>query len=239
MFISELINYPIGVYTFFGVPGCGKTTFAAAIAKVAMKKGIPVYSNVPIIGTYILGKENIGHYNLPLFDCPYCIMILDEAGIEYDNRNFKKNFDFESLQWWRLHRHYKCLVFCFSQGFGDLDLKIRNLTQQYFLIKRGLIFTYSTPIYYETGVNEEKHEMQDLYFYDPSKFFKFLKRTYIIGRHYWDLFDSYDAPKLPDLPLKKYVSKKAYEDVKVAIVEDVKIDSVENVKVDFLNENIS
>ena len=210
MFINRLLELPLGVYTFFGAPGKGKTTFAAAICHAAQLKGIPVYSNVPIIGAYEVTKDEIGHYNLPLFNSKFCILIVDEGGMQFNNREWKKNFDSDSLEWWLLHRHRKCMVYAFSQGYGDLDLKIRNLTQQYFIINRRGHIIYAKPIYYETGVNEERHEMQDLYSYDESKVSNFFNCTYIWGKKYWKMFDSFDAPPLPDLRLRKYASKSAY-----------------------------
>lgn len=224
MFISKLVSKPLGVYTFFGVPGSGKTTFAAAIAKECFRRGIPVYSNVPILGAYVITRADIGHYNLPLLNAPVACLILDECGLVYNNRNFKSNFTSEALEWWKLHRHYKDLIFTFSQGYSDLDLKIRQLTQQYFHVEKHGPFIQAMPIYYDTGVNEEKHEMQDLYFYEQSKFFRFINSTFIYSKRYWDMFDSYDAPYLPDLPLKKYTSKNA----EVKIFETVKISETED-----------
>ena len=48
---------------YFGVPGAGKTTFAAYLAKHDLKRGFNVWSNVPITGTYKLSPvEDIGKH---------------------------------------------------------------------------------------------------------------------------------------------------------------------------------
>lgn len=97
---------------YFGVPGSGKTTVAAHIFRKANKeakiitwckkhkrKKIPrfilkssffkrqldVYSNVPITGAYELNpNQDIGIHHIE-----NAKIIIDEAGIEYNNRNFK------------------------------------------------------------------------------------------------------------------------------------------------------
>lgn len=204
---NRLLKVPIGVYTFFGVPGSGKTTFAAAISYLANKKNIPVYSNVPIKGTYMVKRDEIGQYNLPIFDSEYCVLLVDECGIEYNNRNFKSNFKDDSLAWWKLHRHYKTLVFIFSQSYEDMDKKLRDLTQQFFLVQRCGIFKKfrkALPIRFKIGINELSGDIQDMYYFDNPLMSLFTNR-YIYCKRFWNLFDSWDCPKLPDLPtLNKY-----------------------------------
>ena len=53
-------------------------------------------------------------------------VIIDEAGIEYNNREFK-DFSKKSLYFYKYHRHYQLAVDVFSQGFDDMDKKIRTL----------------------------------------------------------------------------------------------------------------
>ena len=51
------------VSIYFGVPGSGKTTYAAYLARHDIRRGIPVWSNVPITGCYQLDpKTDIGTY---------------------------------------------------------------------------------------------------------------------------------------------------------------------------------
>ena len=49
---------------YFGLPGSGKTTVAASLAKMYLKAGYPVWSNVPIRGCYELNpKTDLGEYD--------------------------------------------------------------------------------------------------------------------------------------------------------------------------------
>ena len=104
-------QHPHVLNVYFGVPGSGKTTFAAYLTKWALhenalirfcrryenaltkmilnskylKRRIDVYSNVPITGAYRLdAKVDIGNFMIE-----NAKVIIDEAGIEYNNRNYK------------------------------------------------------------------------------------------------------------------------------------------------------
>lgn len=146
---------------YFGVPGSGKTTFAAYLAKQSMresrvitwarnhpckfsawlldrtplfKRAEPVYSNVPITGSYQLDpKDDIG--KVMVEDGR---VIIDEAGIEYNNRAYK-TFSPAAIYWYKYHRHYKCPVDVFSQSYEDMDITLRRLAQNYFVVKKSLI----------------------------------------------------------------------------------------------------
>ena len=115
------------VSIYFGVPGSGKTTYAAYLARHDIRRGIPVWSNVPITGCYQLDpKTDIGTYMITGGR-----VIIDEAGIEYNNRDFK-DFSRKSLYFYKYHRHYQLAIDVFSQGFDDMDKKIRTLAQKLF-----------------------------------------------------------------------------------------------------------
>ena len=119
---------------YFGVPGAGKTTFAAYLTKHDLKRGIPVWSNVPITGAYKLEpKDDIGKYMIAGGR-----VIIDEAGLEYNNRDFKA-FSKDSLYFYKYHRHYQLAVDVFSQGYDDMDKKIRTLAQKLYVVKKSLL----------------------------------------------------------------------------------------------------
>ena len=74
----------MSIKIYFGVPGSGKTTLAAKIVLENLKRGVKTYTNVPIKGGLLFDASNIG-----TFDISDGEMILDEAGIQFNNRKFK------------------------------------------------------------------------------------------------------------------------------------------------------
>lgn len=197
-------KFKCAIYTFFGVPGSGKTTFASAITSQYKKANVPVYSNVPIEGAYKLTRNDIGKYNLPAVNGKACL-IVDECGIDFNNRDFKHNFEGEALQWWKRHRHYKCTVFIFSQSYEDMDKKLRDLTQAYYLVMGTFLpwFKKACKIRFKVGINDLTGDIQDMYYFDPFPWCLFSTK-YIFAPAYWTKFDSWECPDLPDLPLEMY-----------------------------------
>lgn len=172
---------------YFGVPGSGKTTFAAWLTKRDLRRGGKVWSNVPITGAYVLDpKEDIGQYMI----CDGRV-IIDEAGIEYNNRDFKK-FSEESLFFYKYHRHYELAVDVFSQGFDDMDKKIRTLAQRLYVVKKSIFpwFVYRRQIRKKVGINEYSKEIIDEYEFVP-----FSKR-YIFAPLLWKSFNTISRKQL-------------------------------------------
>lgn len=175
---------------YFGVPGSGKTTFAAWLAKRDLKRGLTVWSNVPITGTRKLDcKEDIGQFMI----CNGRV-IIDEAGIEYNNRNFKSNFTDKQLYFFKYHRHYELAVDVFSQGYDDMDKKIRTLAQRLYVVKKSIIpfFIYRQRIGKKVGVNDLTKEICDEYFFVP------LGRRYIFSPVLWKMFNTISRETFPE-----------------------------------------
>lgn len=172
---------------YFGVPGSGKTTFAAWLTKRDLRHGGKVWSNVPITGAYKLDpKEDIGQYMI----CDGRV-IIDEAGIEYNNRDFKK-FSEDSLYFYKYHRHYQLAVDVFSQGFDDMDKKIRTLAQRLYVVKKSLLpwFVYRRQIRKKVGVNEYTKDIIDEYEFVP------FSRKYIFAPLLWKSFNTISRKQL-------------------------------------------
>ena len=122
------------ISVYFGVPGAGKTTFAAYLAKKDLKKNRNVHSNVPITGTFKLDpKKDLG--KVSIVDSR---IIIDEAGIEYNNRKYKELGE-SAIYFFKYHRHYETAIDCFSQSHEDMDITIRRLAQRYYVVKKSLI----------------------------------------------------------------------------------------------------
>lgn len=183
-----------------GLPGSGKSTCAAYITKSFRSRKNKfikrVYSNVPIIGAYPYSfKNDFGKY-----DMSDAVIILDEAGLEANNRDFK-NFKYHQLEYLKLLRHRNNILFVFSQTWDDMDLKIRSMAGMIWICKLSRIkfVTKLIPVWRQISVDEDDKQMKDIYYLDhPIKRFFTTKRFF--RPFYYKMFDSYDAPELPDYP---------------------------------------
>ena len=173
---------------YFGVPGAGKTTFAAWLAKRDLKYGVNVWSNVPITGTFkIEPKDDIGKYMIHDGH-----LIIDEAGLEYNNREYKK-FSEDSTYFYKYHRHYELAVDIFSQGFDDMDKKLRTLAQNLYVVKRSIFpyFIVRRRIGKRVGINELTKEIIDEYYWVP------FSRKWIFAPAVWPLFNTISRKEYP------------------------------------------
>lgn len=201
---------------YFGVPGSGKTTYAAFLSKMCEKESIvirlcrrfpcrftnwilsgsnwkrkiPVWSNVPIKGTYMLdAMKDIG--TSMIMDGK---MIIDEAGVEFNNRNYK-NLPQQVIKWFKYHRHYGVSVDVFSQSFEDMDVTLRRLAQNFYVVKRSIIpfMVVTKRIRRKVGIDDNTHQLCDHYGFG----FPVLDSKWIFCPPLWKMFDSYDYEVLP------------------------------------------
>ena len=183
---------PSSLSIYYGAPGSGKTTYAAWLASVYLRSGIPVYSNVPIHGCLSINRSDLGKYSV--IDG---LVIIDEAGVEFNNRNtnsFSKSSGEQALlEWFKKHRHEGCEVVVFSQGFDDMDKKIRTLATNMYLVRRSFIpgCIVRKTIRKRPGIDEYTHKPDDLYD------FVRLSGKRIWARSVWGSFDSFDRMQLP------------------------------------------
>lgn len=209
-------KHPHVLNVYFGVPGSGKTTFAAYLTKWALhenvlirfcrkrpnrltnlllnsrylKRRIDVFSNVPITGAYQLNaKEDIGRFMIE--DAK---IIIDEAGIEYNNRNYK-TFSQEAIYFYKYHRHYKTSVDIFSQSYEDMDVTLRRLAQNFYVVRRSLVpfCVVARRIRRKVGVDEHTKQIMDLY----AMGVPVIDTRRIFAPSLWKLFNSYSRKELP------------------------------------------
>lgn len=217
LFFSSFLcpKHPHVLNVYFGVPGSGKTTFAAYLTKWALhenviirlcrrfdnpvsrlilkskylKRRIDVYSNVPITGAYKLdAKKDIGFYHIE-----NAKIIIDEAGIEYNNRNFK-TFPPESIYYYKYHRHYQTSVDVFSQSYEDMDITLRRLAQNFYVVRKSLVpfCVVARRIRRKVGVDENTKQIADLY----AMGLPILDTKRIFSPPLWKLFNSYSRKEL-------------------------------------------
>jgi len=185
---------------YFGVPGSGKTTFAAYLTRKSIsknkKKNKRILSNVPIKGAYSVSKQDIGHFQIQ--DCD---LLLDEAGIDYNNRNYNKFTDDETY-FFKYHRHYNVNISIFSQDYEDMDKKLRKLATRYFIVKKSIFpgFVYRREIKKKIGIDKMTKQIIDEYSFT---FFLFGTK-YIYCPKLWKMFNSYDYKVLPHKDFKKW-----------------------------------
>lgn len=180
---------------YFGVPGSGKTTFAAWITKRRLKRKGDVYSNVAIKGAYEVKKEDIGHY-----DISNGLLILDEASVDYNNRNFKTNFDDDQLYYFKHHRHYNIDIAIFSQSWEDADITLRRLSTRYYYVYKSIIPFFITRRLIRKMVMIDKETKQVIEGYK----YVLLGRRLMFSPKVWKMFKTRDTRILPKKVFKKY-----------------------------------
>ena len=232
--VFELLRKPPrngSVRVFFGRPGAGKTSFASSFVYKRLKKGLPVWSNVPIKGAMKIDvKSDLGNYQI---ENGY--LIVDEAGIDYNNRQFArgKGMSENQIEWWKLIRHYHMVADIFSQSYDDMDITLRRLASDMFLIKRSFIRGQfiCKRIRRKISVDEYTHQIIDEY----KMGLPVLDTYRIIGRKYWKFFDSYDAPQLDT---KSWDNYQMLDETKHFSLFSRKGNQSEELQADFISDTI-
>lgn len=129
LYLTKGFVNPYKLIMIFGKKGSGKTTFLTKTAINYIKKGYIVYSTIDIPGTIRFNVQDIGKFTF----IPESVVLIDEVGMIWDNRDFK-NFRTDVRDFFKFQRQYKLRMYLFSQTF-DIDLKLRNLTDEMYLLK--------------------------------------------------------------------------------------------------------
>lgn len=194
------------INVYFGVPGSGKTTFAAYLTKKDLKRGRNVWSNVPITGAFEMDcKRDIGKHMFAVVDEKTGeqkvggSLIIDEAGIEYNNRSYK-TLDPDAIKFFKYHRHYETSIDVFSQSHEDMDVTLRRLAQNYFAVKKSLIpnFIVCKAIGRRIGIDTNTKQIIDEYFWKP------FGTKWIYSRPLWKMFNTTSREELPSYEWVKW-----------------------------------
>lgn len=202
IFLSFKYRNPYKWIHFVGFPGSGKTTLSVKLAQQHIKKGWTVYANFPIPGCYLFDPDDLGKYS----QYSNSLIILDEIGLVFDNRNFKA-FSNEVRNWAKLHRHFRCKVISFSQSM-DYDSKLRAITDKlYLLVNYFGWFSAAKEIRMkwvavQPDTNSEGRIAQAMVL-SPFILAPFGARIYTFIPHWTKYFDSFETMDLPDKVYKK------------------------------------
>lgn len=184
----------------FAPPGVGKTTLAAKIVRESIEVGKPVYSNVPIIHADKLDLKDLGKYMIR-----DCTIIIDEAGSEVGNRNWQRNLDDKQIKFLKKHRHYNVDIYLFSQAYGDVDNKFRELTTQLLMLKKSKLpfFVYAMSIH--KTMDLINGQIVEFFEWDKHESFRFFTPPN------WAFFNSYEIDKnLPEKPRECYTKSDTF-----------------------------
>lgn len=224
LFTQKYAN-PYKLIMIFGKKGSGKSTTLTKYAINHIKKGWTVYSTESIPGTFLVNPDDIGYVQLEDFNYipfnpddykglrrlmkrirnwfvpygPKILLLVDEVGMIWDNRNFK-NFKPEVRNFFKLQRHYHVKCVLFSQTF-DIDKKLRDLTDEMYLVRNLLrVFTYGKRIrkfitIRESQTDDSSSLAEGLEF--ESILLWFLGSRSLTFIPAWsEYFDSFEAPEL-------------------------------------------
>lgn len=226
-------RHPHVINVYFGVPGSGKTTFAAWLVKWCNREAWPItlgywlmyhwpydrwpknpvahwilesnlwkrridcYSNVPITGSYqIDARGDLGVHMIENGK-----LIIDEAGVEFNNRNYK-SFPQEAIYFFKYHRHYQLSVDVFSQSFEDMDVTIRRLARNFFVVKPSLLpgFICIRKIRRKVGIDDQTHQIIDHYSFGLPV----IDTQRVFCPPLWKLFNTYARKELDHVDFARW-----------------------------------
>lgn len=195
------------IRTFFARPGAGKTTECCALAVKYQKKYDHFYLNFSntVPGAHSCDLDGLGTWTFP----KHSYIAIDEAGIEYNSRKTLK-LSQATIKWLKKHRHYRCDLDFFSQAWDDIDVTVRRLSAELWLLYRIGPWTLGRRIYKRIGIDKNTHQIVDEYrmasmlwllIWPLQLGWLFDKKFTLTYRpFYYKYFDSWECDDLPVRP---------------------------------------
>lgn len=185
---------------FFGLPGCGKSTFLAMLAQKELRriaKGKSKYKHV-LTNFYCSGCEVIDYQQLGHFEIKDSLILLDEITLDADSRNFKQ-FDSYHKYFFLMHRHYGCDVVYFTQQYDAVDKKIRDITSELWFVQKIAWFSCAKRIWRVLEINEQTKEIVQGYRFSNLIEILFMRpRKWCFRPSWYRYFDSFVVDPLPE-----------------------------------------
>lgn len=190
-----------------GIPGTGKTGLCTKEIVMNQRKKTydRVYCNFELPGSYLFNIDDIRYHKYKFK--PNSLVLIDEAGVNLSNREFKK-LDKDFIDWFAFLRHNKCRVKLYSQS-TDIDKKVRDKCQKYHIMSRWFVFTVDKT-YYKTlkpqtnleGIGEVVESLESGGIFEM--------RLHYLPR-YVGLWDTYDYIKVPLIPSRYIMPTPKYK----------------------------
>lgn len=208
----------MAVFLYFGLPGAGKTTLMTHLALKLRKRYKNIYGNVNM---QIDGYTYIDNYCIGKYDLSYCALMIDEATLFADSRDYK-NFTRDKLEYFLEHRHHHADIYLFTQQWDGVDRKIRCITDRVYYVYKGKLlgkwFTKYYRIPYGIIIPDPKKDNtgeklgEIVQGYCKPDVFTRLFSPMLFRPRYYKYFDSFERRDLPDLPpeYQKYDKKQGF-----------------------------
>lgn len=190
---------PYKLVFIFGKKGSGKSCYLVNQLLRYQKKGYTCYTDmyVNIPNVRIIKAEDLKEFK-PVENSA---LFLDEVGLTWDNRNFK-NFDKGLTEFFKLQRHFRCVVYMNSQSF-DVDKKIRDVTDSMILQSNiANVISVSRPIIRRVTLVEATAE-GDSRIADNLQFDKLWRWKFYWMPKYFKYFNSHTIPEREYIPFNE------------------------------------
>ena len=165
-----------------GSPGSGKSTFAAKLVELANKAGVPAFCNYPVKGALRLDMSEFLNV-----DFGESVIILDEAGLQFNSRDFK-TFTADHYHKFATLRHYGTQCFLIVQNYSRLDIALRELSTEVLYVEKSFFGLSKVITYAARTVPIEDREGQATEF---GNIFDNILRKWFWRPYYYHMFDSY------------------------------------------------